>query len=79
MPDTEEEHSQESEVEILIGKEEKIDGRANKEEKTYCRGLVKKRTLLVIWGTISITLTNFGYFSLGWYLFNYFQVDYFGE
>ncbi|KAL5251130.1 hypothetical protein ACHWQZ_G016747 [Mnemiopsis leidyi] len=50
-----------------------------KESKTYCWGFVKKRTLLVIWGTISVTLTNFGYFSGGHYAFNYFQRVYLEE
>ena len=53
-------------------------GLLKKDPKTYCWGFVKKRTLLVIWGTISVTLTNFGYFSGGHYAFNYFQREYFG-
>ena len=49
-----------------------------KDERTCCWGLVKRRTLLVIWGTITVTLTNFGYFTGGFYAFNYFQTQYFG-
>ncbi|XP_063687994.1 two pore potassium channel protein sup-9-like isoform X2 [Bolinopsis microptera] len=50
-----------------------------KDERTCCWGLVKRRTLLVIWGTITVTLTNFGYFTGGFYAFNYYQTEYFEE
>ena len=54
------------------------DETENSDDKTCCWGLVKRRTLLVIWGTITVTLTNFGYFTGGFYAFNYFQTQYFG-
>ena len=49
------------------------------EETTYCYGLVKKKTLILIWGTIIITLANFGYFTGGFYVLSYFRVQYFGK
>ena len=51
----------------------------DEEETTYCYGLVKKKTLLLIWATIIITLANFGYFTGGYYAFSYFRIKYFGK
>ena len=48
-------------------------------ETRYCGGLMKKKTVLLIWGTIIVTLANFGYFTGGYYAFNYFQAQYFGK
>lgn len=60
-------------------KEERFDeAPPKKKEKTCFWGLIKKRTLLVIWGTITITAMNFGYFSGGYYAFTYIQTQHNG-
>ena len=77
--------TEECNIEKVVAVVEKDDTGNNdentpiKDERTCCWGLVKRRTLLVIWGTITVTLTNFGYFTGGFYALNYFQTQYFGS
>ena len=49
----------------------------NEGEKKYFCGLVKKKTIILIWGTITVTLANFGYFTGGYYAFDYFHAQHF--
>ena len=37
-----------------------------------------RKTALLIWGTITVTLTNFAYFTAGYFALNHFQAKYTG-
>ena len=63
-------------VDQSLSQEQKSNDKKEK-RTTYCWGLLKKKTLISIWGTIIVTLTNFGYFTGGYYAFNHFQAQHF--